>query len=322
MDALKLDDPQDFVTRQYANLVAGGLEEESARARLREVLGDEAVQMLGGVGTDGGSARPVDAGVVSQLMAHAAQLGVSVADAQAAMVHSLAETRLFALDWWRPVRTFLLYILFLLGLAVVIALIYVIWVLPSFSHLDQTMGVRDGAAGWITAKGAIRLFAPLVVMAIAFVLLGARWFRMRQCMARLEPLAGRSRFEWPQGRSGQAYETLRRLEFAGALRAAGVADAAVLEPALQISGWRAGEPLQGGWKLLGERLAQAERLGTFGAELEWQRRLHWSTTQAQLELSRDRLILFSRVLFYILIGTMVTVLYLPIFSVASMMGVH
>ena len=57
-------------------------------------------------------------------------------------------------------------------------------------------------------------------------------------------------------------------------------------------------------------------------ELEWQRRLHWTTAQAQLESSRDRLILASRVLFYILVGVMVTVLYVPIFSVASMVGVH
>ena len=56
--------------------------------------------------------------------------------------------------------------------------------------------------------------------------------------------------------------------------------------------------------------------------LEWQRRLHWSRAQAQLELSRDRLTLFSRVVFYILIGIMVTVLYIPIFTVASMFGVH
>ena len=322
MDALKLDDPRDFITRQYANLVAGGLDEESARARLRDVLGREAVAMLESDGLGTGASRSAGAGVVGRLMMQAGQLGGRVADAQAALLHSLEETRLFALDWWRPVRTFLLYILFLLGLAVVIALIYVIWVLPSFSHLDQTMGVHGGAAGWIRAKGAIRLFAPLVLMAIAFVLLGARWLRMRHCLARLEPLGGQSRFGWPIGRSGEAFETLRRLEFAAALKAAGIADAAVLEPALHLSGWRPGEPARAGWKLLEERLGQADRLGTFGAELEWQRRLHWSTTQAQLELSRDRLILFSRVLFYVLIGAMVTVLYLPIFSVASMMGVH
>jgi len=322
MDALKLDCPRDFVTRQYANLVANGLNEESARARLREVLGAAAVEFLGSNGTDAGAAHPANSAVTHRVVDAARRLGGSAAEAQAALIHSLAEARLFALDWWRPVRTFLLYVLFLLGLAVVIAIIYLIWVLPAFSHLDQTMGVRGGAAGWITAKGAIRLFAPLVVMAITFAILATRWFRMRLRMARLEPLAGQSRFGWLYGRSETAFQTLRCLEFAAALKSAGVADALVLEPALQVAGWRAKETRQAGGSRLEEKLGQAERLGTFGAELEWQRRLHWSTTQAQLELSRDRVILFSRVLFYILIGIMVTVLYLPIFSVASMIGVH
>lgn len=322
MDALKLDDSRDFVTRQYAYLVASGLNEASARTRLQEVLGAAAVEFLGSSGTGADATHPAAAGVAHRLVDATRRLGGSAADAQAACIHSLAEARLFALDWWRPVRTFLLYILFLLGLGVVIAIIYAIFVLPAFSHLDQTLGVRGGAAGWITARGAIRLFAPLVVMAILFAILAILWFRMRQRMAKLEPLAGQSRFGWLYGASGTAFQVLRCLEFAAVLKTAGVPEASVLEPALQVSGWRGDEPFQTGGNGLGERLRQAERLGTFGAELEWQRRLHWSTTQAQLELSRDRLILFSRVLFYILIGIMVTVLYIPIFSVASMFGVH
>jgi len=322
MDALKLDDPRNFVTRQYANLIANGLNEESARARLREVLGEAAVDFLGSNGADAGATRSPDAGVAHRLVDAARRLGGSAADAQAALIHSFAEARLFALDWWRPVRTFLLYIVFLLGLAVVIAIIYALFVLPAFSRLDQTMGVRGGAAGWISASGAFRLFAPLVVMAILLAFLATLWFRMRLRMAKLEPLAGQSRFGWLYGRSGTAFQVLSCLEFAAALKAAGVADASVLEPALQVAGSHAQGSLHAGWNGLGEKLEQAERLGTFAAELDWQRRLHWSTTQAQLELSRDRLILFSRMLFYILIGIMVTELYVPIFSVASMFGVH
>lgn len=322
MDEWKHDEPRDFVTRQYANLLASGLNEESARERLREVLGAAAVEFLGSNGADAVTAHPADAAVTYRLVDAARRLGGSAAEAQAALIHSLAEARLFALDWWRPVRTFLLYILFLLGLAIVIAAIYTVFVLPAFSSLDQTMGVRDGAAGWITAKGAIRLFAPLVLMAITFAILAALWFRMRLRISRLEPLAGASRFGWLYGRSGPAFQVLRCLEYAAALKAAGVADAQVLEPAMRMADWPATQVLETSASRLGEKLAQAERLGTFAAELDWQRRLHWSTTQAQLELSRDRLILFARVLFYILIGSMVTVLYLPIFSVASMIGVH
>jgi len=317
MDALKLDDSRDFVTRQYAHLLASGLDEPAAHARLREVLGADAVALLGGGDAADGPARFADAGMGPRLAAAAKELGGSAAGVQAAFIHSLAEARLFALDWWRPVRTFLSYVLFLLGLALVIALIYATYVLPAFSHLDRTLGVH-GAADWIAANGAIRLFAPLLVMAIVLVLLATRWLRMRRRMAQLQPL-GRARAGWLDGKSAAAYQVLRCLEFAAALKAAGVTDAAVLEPALRVAGWPAGTPLAGE---LGEKLAQAERLGTFGVELEWQRRLHWTTAQAQLESSRDRLILASRVLFYILIGVMVTVLYVPIFSVASMVGVH
>ena len=317
MDASKLDDSRDFVTRQYAHLLASGLDEPAAHARLREVLGADAVALLGGGDAADGPARFADAGMGPRLAAAAKELGGSAAGVQAAFIHSLAEARLFALDWWRPVRTFLSYVLFLLGLALVIALIYATYVLPAFSHLDRTLGVH-GAADWIAANGAIRLFAPLLVMAIVLVLLATRWLRMRRRMAQLQPL-GRARAGWLDGKGAAAYQVLRCLEFAAALKAAGVTDAAVLEPALRVAGWPAGTPLAGE---LGEKLAQAERLGTFGVELEWQRRLHWTTAQAQLESSRDRLILASRVLFYILVGVMVTVLYVPIFSVASMVGVH
>ena len=319
MDALKIDDQRDFVTRQYANLVASGLNAEAARARLEEVLGKTAVEYLDGRGDEAGAHGKATA---TRLLEAAKALGGSTADTHAALLHSLAEAHLFALDWWRPIRTFLLYILFLLGLAAFIAVIYAVWVLPAFSHLDQTLMVRGGAAGWIMAKGAIRLFAPLVVMAVLFALLATLWLRMRLRMARLVPLTGSSRIPSLEGRSGTAYQALLCLEYASVLKAGGVADAAVLEPALRLAQWPSERPFQWRGCRLGEGLKQAERLGTFAAELEWQRRLYWCHAQSYLELSRDRLILFSRVLFYVLIGIMVMVLYIPIFSVANMFGVH
>ncbi|MGH8184032.1 MAG: hypothetical protein ACREPH_10275 [Rhodanobacteraceae bacterium] len=319
---MNIDDQRDFVTRQYANLVAGGLNAEAARARLGEVLGNTAVAYLDVRGDEPDAAAAGGKATATRLMEAAKALGGSAADTQAAIVHSLGEARLFALDWWRPIRTFLLYILFLLGLGVVIAVIYAIMVLPAFNHLDQTLAMRGGAANWIMAKGAIRLFAPLIVMAILLALLATLWFRMRLRMARLAPLPGPFRFPSLQGRTGTAYQALLCLEYASVLKEGGVADAAVLDPALRLAEWPPGKPLQFLGSRLGEELEQAERLGTFAAELEWQRRLHWSHAQSYLELSRDRLILFSRVLFYILIGIMVTVLYIPIFSIASLFGVH
>lgn len=311
MDGLKLDDQRDFVARQYANLLARGLDEASARARLNEVLGAAAVMSLDSGSPDAG------VGIGHRVIDAVRCAGGSAAVAQAEIVRSLAEARLLALDWWRPIRTFLLYILFLLGLAAVISIIYVLFVLPAFTQLDQTLGVRGGKSGWLPSSGAIRLLAPWVVMAVTFALLATRWAGMRQRMARLAPLARRV-----HGGAGSAFEVLRCLEFAAAIKAAGVADASVLDIALHAADWPAGKPLHAGAAALADHLKQAVSLGTFGEELEWQRRVHWSTTQAQLELSRDRLILFARVLFYILIGSMVTMLYLPIFSMASMIGVQ
>jgi hypothetical protein len=322
MDALKIDTQRDFVTRQYANLVANGLTEESARGRLREVLGDAALDFIGNVDADAGAKNTPSDDIADRLYKATSELGGNVANTQAAWIQSLAEARLFALDWWRPARTFLLYIVFLLGVAVVIALIYAVFVLPSFSHLDTSMGMGGrGAAEWIRRNGELRLFAPLLVMALMLALLATLWWRMRQRIARLEPL-GQSRFAWLHGRSDAAYRELLRLEYASILKAGNVADDAVMEPASRLAGPPSRPAPATGGNALDEQLQQAERLGTFSAELDWQRRLHWSTTQAQLELSRDRLILFARVVFYILIGIMVTVLYLPIFTVASMVGVH
>lgn len=322
MNAWKRDDLRDFATRQYASLIGAGVGEREALQRLHDVLGADAVAFLASDAGGAGHAESGDAGVLATVVGAASCMGGNTANARAAIVASLSDARLLALDWWRPIRTFLLYLLFLFGLAAMVSLIYLLFVLPAFTSLDQTMGVNGGAAGWIAAHGAIRLLLPLVLMAVVFAVLAVYWWRMRQRMDGLEPLAGRARPGRAGNRSVQVFEALRCLEFAAAIRASGVADALVLEPALRAAGWPAGEDLRAGEDPLGEKLRQAERLGTFGEELDWQRRLHWSITQARLELSRDRLILFARVLFYILVGSMITVLYLPIFSVASMIGVQ
>lgn len=310
---MKIDTQRDFVARQFAALLAGGMNEDSARARIREVVGDDALRNIGGE-------ESATANTTTRLAETAKRLGGNAANTQAAWIQSLAEARLFALDWWRPVRTFLLYILFLLGFAVVIAIIYSVFVLPAFSHLDATMGMAgSGAAEWLQRKGELRLFAPLIVMAILLVLLATVWWRMYRSVAKLEPF-GASRFAWLHGRSGSAYRALLCLEYASILKAGGVADDQTMDAARQLAAWPAGTPLASGGEDFGEHLAQAGRLGTFEAELDWQRRIHWSTAQSQLELSRDRLILAVRVLFYILVGILVTVLYVPIFSVANFFG--
>jgi len=257
------------------------------------------------VGDYGGASR--------RLLDRVRQLGGDTARAQAALIQAGDQARLLALDWWRPIRSFLLYVLFLVALAAVIATIYLLLVLPAFSQLGQTIGAGAG----LGARSVLRVLAPVVLMATGLASLAARWRRDYRRMARFEPLAS------AQSNPGaDPLQVLRCVEFATAILASGVAESAVLPAALDVAGWPSGQPLVAFGETLGERLAQAERLGTLAAELDWQQRVRWSAVQARLDLSRDRLMLAARVLFYILIGSMVTVLYLPIFSVASMIGVH
>lgn len=314
MDDPKLGGAGEFVARQYAHLVARGLDDASARLRLREVMGDAATAALDGspsaalAGDDHGSTS-------RRVLERVRQLGGDSARAQAVLIQARDQARLLALDWWRPVRSFLLYVLFLVALAAVIATIYLLLVLPAFSQLGQTIGSGDDAG--LGVSSGLRVLAPVLLMAAWLASLTARWRRDYRRMARFEPLAGAT------SRPGtDAMQVLRCVEFAMAIQASGVAESAVLPAALDVAGWPSGQPLVAFGEALGERLTQAGRLGTLDAELDWQRRVQWSAAQARLDLSRDRLMLAARVLFYILIGSMVTVLYLPIFSVASMIGVH
>lgn len=313
MDDPKLDGAGQFVARQYAHLVAHGLDDATARQRLREVLGDAATAALDGSpsaslsgGDHGGASRRV--------LDRVRQLGGDTARAQAVLIQAGDQARLLALDWWRPVRSFLLYVLFLVALAAVIATIYLLLVLPAFSQLGQTIGAGDGGLG---TRSVLRVLAPVLLMAAGLMWLAARWRRDYRRMARFDPLAGAT-----SNPGTDPLQVLRCVEFAMAIHASGVADSAVLPAALDVAGWPPGQPLVAFGEALGERLAQAERLGTLANELDWQRRVQWSAAQARLDLARDRLMLATRVLFYILIGSMVTALYLPIFSVASMIGVH
>ncbi len=313
-----MDADRDFVARQYANLVAQGMDAAAARARVGDVLGAAAVDRLDG---EADEHPPETSDTARRLTQAAAGIGASAPDTQAACIRSLAEARLLALDWWRPIRTFLLYIVSLLALAIAVSVLFATRVLVSFQQFDRSIGVH-GAAEWILAHGGLRLFGPLVLMAIALASLAWLWFQMRRRLARLQPFAGGTRLARLYGRAGVGHRIFLCLEYASILREGGAPDDAVMEPAQRLAGWPEGTPLGTRTDRLGERLEQAGRLGTFAEELEWQRRLHWSTVQSQLEMSRDRLILFSRVVFYLLIGYLVTVLYLPIFSMASVFGAH
>lgn len=165
-----------------------------------------------------------------------------------------------------------------------------------------------------------RLIGPLALVALLMCLFFAVMWSIRFRMAGLMPLRGTTRLPWLYGKSGSRYRDLVCLEYTAILNQAGVpmSDAVIEGPGLVD--WP-------GRERLGERspddswgLEQAVELGTAADELEWQRRIAWSAAQTSLELSRDRFILFSRVLFYMLIGYLVIILYMPIFTLAMSIG--
>ena len=310
----KRGDDRDFVARQYANLLASGLDEQVARDRLEDVLGAAAVRLLDPHDSTqaGGAGR-----VANGLAAAATEAGGDAAAVYGAFALSCGEARLFALDWWRPIRAFLLYVLFLLAFAVFLSAFYVTSVLPKFVEFDKLTGVgHGGAAGWILAGDSWRLFAPLVLAAILILLFVIVLYALRWRLSRLAPLAGLERWPWLYGRSGSGYRLLLYLEYLAILVQGRVAASSAIGLAQRWACRGEQKVVKGVGGSLGKRLEKADRLGTFDAELEWQRRRAWSVAQSRLELSRDRLILFSRVVFYLLIGYLVTVLYLPIFTLA------
>jgi hypothetical protein len=307
---------RDFAARQYASLISGGYDEQTARARLGEVLGEDAFHLFER-GDSGATTRSTC--VAETLVDTAVKAGGNPVSVCAAFVRSAGEARLFALDWWRPVRTFLLYIVFLFAFAVGIVAYFLTKVLPVFWQFSRGVGLHNGgAAGWIMSNGGLRLIMPLFIMAMLLLVLATVLYWMRLRIAGLKPLGGMARWPWLYGRSGSAYCVLLYLEYVSVLHQGGVPGSTALTAALRLIHWPAGKIFRDGRAPIGEQLEQAVRLDTFVDELDWQRRLIWSRAQAQLELSRDRLILFSRVVFYALIGYLVTVLYLPIFTIATM----
>lgn len=309
-----IEETRDFVARQYADLIDRGLDEETARLRLDEVLGEGAANMLV---PDESEDNEKPASIVHALIRLGHKMDGDPASVRAAFVHSSGEARLFALDWWRPIRTFLLYILLLLALAVLLVAYYLVNLLPKFVHFSEMMHVHNGgAAGWIMSGHGWRLIAPLAIVALLMLLFFAIMFFVRLRLAGLRPLPGAGRWPLLYGRSGAAYRTLLYLEYASVLLQGRVLASDALSAAQKLIGWNGKRTLRSGKVPVNTRLEQAVELGTLENELDWQRRVVWSKAQSCLELSRDRLILFSRVVFYLLIGYLVAVLYLPIFTLA------
>lgn len=308
-----------FVVRQFGALVAAGLTEDEAQSRLAEVLGERAVERLQVPIPEQTGRSAIDE---AEIVSVAGAAGGSAAAARVALAAACEEARVLALDWWRPIRAFLLYAVFLLAAGVALATYFLAHVLPVFSGFSRRLGApHGGVAGWILVLDGIRLFGPLVLLALLILLFGAAFYAAQRRIAKLRPFPLYGRTPWLYGRTGRRYRMLRLLELLEVLRQAGVPGERALSESMRMVRWNPPVPIQIRGLPLGTWLEQAVRLGTLGAELDWQRNRAWEGLQASLELWRDRWIFLARVVFYALIGYLVIILYLPIFSIALTQGI-
>ncbi|HET9818405.1 MAG TPA: hypothetical protein VFP92_04490 [Rhodanobacteraceae bacterium] len=309
-----LDADAGFAARQYGHLIESGLSADEARARLAGVLGEDAVDLPGPGDASQEDARPGEKERIAEL---ARRFGGDGFAARTAWSRACDRAQLFALDWWRPVRSFVLYALYLYALAIAVVLLFVAVVLPSFASLDRMTGVwQRGAAAWVMAHDGVRLILPLVCIGVLLVLFALGMLAARRAVASLRPLPGAANREAWYGASGRTYALVRAFEQLSALERAGVPPESMSRALQQLGDDIHSRRIRARWDATSARLQQALELGTFPAELAWQKREAWSQVQTHWELARDRWILVARILFYIFVGYLVTVLYRPIFALA------
>lgn len=319
-DSRHTDTTAQFAARQYAHLIDSGCDAHAARERLSQVLGEGALDV-----TTAADAEPTSTPARSAdlLVRQAHDLGGDGASARAALATVRGNMHLFALDWWRPIRSFVLYALVLLAMAVALAIFFMVEVLPNFARMDQMTGVgHNGAASQIMAIGGLRLFLPLVLTALLLALFVLIMVAVRRAMSAVRPLPGASKWPWLYGRSGHAHALMLRLDRIWVLLRARVPLQNMPDACRLIGKDMAPGRHRQRFDAISGQLQQAAELGTFDSELDWQRRQALSHLQTRWELSRDRLILLARILFYLIIGYLIAVLYLPIFTLAMHVGPH
>lgn len=311
------ENASDFARRQYAQLIQTGVEPDAAKTRLSQVLGEHAADALDGE-------IPVTGSNQADAIARwARELGGDGLAAGATFAAARRDMHVFALDWWRPARSFLLYALVLLLMAIGLVAFFMIKVLPTFAYMDQLTGVgHGGAAGRLMALGGIRLWLPLLCVAVLLTLFAAALLAIRRAMSDLRPLPGMAVRAGQRNRGAHGYALVRGLEQLCALHHGGVPASRMPEALGQIWAHPPRNDAADASTGVDQSLRHAAELGTFAAELDWQLRIARSHMQTRWELARDRFILAARIAFYLIIGYLIAALYMPIFTLASHVGPH
>jgi hypothetical protein len=224
---------------------------------------------------------------------------------------------------------FLTYLGAVLGILMVVLVMYTVFILPQFRALYDGLGRRLPAPTALVFGGGAPFFALLLLFATGS-LIAMSWFvfRLRRQLRRYRPMgAGYERLPL-LGPVVLAYNQYIWLSYAGLLRAAGVPAAQALSIAgSQLRSQQAGRrgatgadsiaTDRPGRSALDADLALAARLGNLEAEAQFQQDGTIDTFLEALARCRRRARIVLTACVYCLVATLVSAMYLPIFSLGA-----
>jgi type II secretory pathway component PulF len=221
---------------------------------------------------------------------------------------------------WSGFGGFTAYLAVVLGLLIVVACMYGVFVLPQFAGLYAGFGQGLPALTSLVFVRGTPVTALLVLLA-ALLLAYVFWFAfyVRRQLRRYSPMSTGYQKMPLLGRVALAYNRCLWLSYAELLRAARVP----ADLALRTAGTRIPPPLAGQWDapgnapgLMGD-LSIAAQLGKLDDEVGFQRDATADAFLTELARCRRRIRIGLSILVYFLVAVFVSAMYLPIFSLGS-----
>ncbi len=221
---------------------------------------------------------------------------------------------------WSEFSGFITYLGAVLAVLVLVASMYSIFTLPNVRSLYLGFNSELPGATEFVFGGRSPVFVSLLLLAVVALAFLA-WFiyRLRRQLRRYMPMPPGFRRIPLLGPVTRAYDEYLWLAWAGLLRAAGVPAG----QALQTSGERLGPERTSGTHsgasdpVLASELDVAEKLGRLDEELDFQLEASVDRFLIALARCRRRTRLVLTVITYFLVGTFVSAMYLPLFSLGS-----
>jgi len=329
MFSSKTTDHLAFVSRQLSNL----LSEEQLEPALRrlaeaspQLYGDEIEylrSLLTGSTETGPSPGPNPYATMAKLLP--AVVG-SKNGFFRNFVEYVQQSKVVFETYWAGVVGMVSYLAALSGVALIVAITFGVFVVPSFDSMFSQFGAPMPAlttAAFAFGGAGIPLFALVLTMVVALVAWFVVLFHNR--IQQLSPLP-----QWPKwvpivGRIAESYNLGLFLNFARILvqsdveptrAVAEAAKAANQSSELNFENLAATDGSPGLDPVLTE-LGVAAKLGYFNEEIAFQCDQHISRMSLALVEARDRFSLILKFVMYLFVATLVVAMYLPIFKMGS-----